>query len=1077
MASSFQRLFLIIVILTAMTLTAAPASAYTDVSPGHWAEREISLLTGQRVVGGYHDGTFRGEREVTRAEFCKMITAALRQESETYYLTRVSSSFRDVSYNHWAKGYIEIAYEKGIVKGDGAGHFHPEASIRRDEAAAMLVRALKYTAEPQVELDFKDKDEIPQWAVKPVAAAVEEGLIKGFPDETFRPAESTTRAETAALIERVLEKRGDLFQVWGEAVGVNEAAGEIKVNVGDEDYRFQYTPDFIVYKDDERLDFSNFKKNLPKGAAFILDSEGRITFLELTDKLDNLISSFTMDEYLVPEKDDGEVVFNEGNEKEGFWDSSLMSVENFSSQELPLSLQINREEMGVDYFQDVIGRDGSGKVIAVIDTGVDAGHPDLDETTWGNNKIVDWVDLTEEGLVDLEKTLEAGKDRYTIDGSSYRLGNIPSATGKYRVGFIKESEFSRDLNDSGDMNDKFLVAAVSSDGVNYDTIYIDTNGDRDLRNEKARKVYREDRHHFFFGDNFPGSGYNFVIADIDPGGEWVKLGSDFNGHGTYVAGIAAANGTIEGIAPGASLMVVKALNAQGETDWNTLQDAIRYAAQNGADIINLSIGYYEDKTAGNNALTSLISRMSREHNVVFTVASGNKGPGIASTATPGNARDAVSVGAYYSPETWKFLHGWEVENNSLWYHSSIGPRDDGLIIPSVVAPGSAVSTAPMWDGNGYRLAEGTSTAAPHVAGAAALLLDGMSSRGREAHQEDVRRALFLGADAMKGFTPAEVGAGAVNVREAWRKLLLVEESARLRAKTYNRQFVVGEGFYERDSLPSRMLFNVENKGASEVTVDWDTTADWMYTDLDKTKIAAGSSRNLGVHYSPPEEPGLYSALLRGDVQGTYGDDIAVLSTFIKPYLLEEDRQYRISLSGSLGAAQLERYFVKIPPNTDSLQVSLDIKESGGELKGRARFHLIEPDGSGHLMTSYAGAAAGRGSAEKSVGAAVDKPQAGTWEVLVYSSPGLSALDLEKSEYDLDVYCLDVGETPPKRDSPWLVKAAVSDDFEPGEAGHITFHVIDKGSKKPVTGVVEIMERLYHIRDGRLTLQGSQVDYL
>lgn len=1077
MTSCLRRLILIIFIVTAFTFTAAPALAYTDISPGHWAEKEISLLTGQKVIGGYHDGTFRGEREVTRAEFCKMITAALRQESETYYLKRASSSFKDVSYNHWAKGHIEIAYEKGIVKGDGVGYFHPEDSIRRDEAAAMLVRALKYTGEPQGELDFKDKDKIPQWARDSVAAAVEEGLIKGFPDETFRPGESTTRAETAVLVERVLEKRGDLFQVWGEVKDINEGAGEIKVAVDGEDYSFRYAPELIVYKDDDRLDFAGLERSLPKDAAFILDREGRVTFLELTDELDNLVSSFAMDEYLVPEKGDGEVVWEEGEEREGFLDASLMSAGNFAPYQLPLSLQTNREEMGVDYFQEVVGRDGSGKVIAVIDTGVDTGHPDLDKTTWGENKIIDWVDLTDEGRVKLEKTLDAEKDRYTIEGNSYRLGDIPSATGKYRVGFVRESEFSKDLNDSGDMTDKFLVVAASSDGVNYDTLYIDRNGDRDLRNEKARKVYREDPHHFSFGEDLPGSGYNFVVADIDPAGDWVKLGADFNGHGTHVAGIAAANGTIEGIAPGASLMVVKALNAQGETDWNMLQNAIRYAAENGADIINLSLGYYEDRTAGNNALTSLISRMSREHNVVFTVASGNKGPGIASTATPGNARDAVSVGAYYSPEMWKLLHGFEVDDKSLWYNSSLGPRDDGLIIPSVVAPGSAISTAPMWDGNGYRLAEGTSTAAPHAAGAAALLLDGMASMGREADQEDVRRAIFLGADAMEGFTPTEVGAGTINVREAWRKLLLVEESARLRAKTYNRQFVLGEGFYERDSLPSKMLFNIENEGTGEVIVDWDSTEDWMYSDLEKTKIAAGSSRNLGVHYSPPEEPGLYSALLRGDVRGTYGDDIAVLSTIIKPYLLEEDNQYRVSLDDTLGAAQMERYFVKVPANADSLQVSLEIKGSRGKLAGRARFHLIDPDGSEHIITSYAGAVSGSGSGEESVGAAVDNPQSGTWEVLVYSSPGLSTLGLEKSEYELEIYCLNVEEAPPKADPPWLVKAAVSEDFEPGEAGHITFHVIEKGSKKPVTGVVEIMDRLYQVREGRLTLQGFQVDYL
>ncbi|MBZ4688299.1 MAG: peptidase and subtilisin kexin sedolisin [Clostridiales bacterium] len=569
--------------------------------------------------------------------------------------------------------------------------------------------------------------------------------------------------------------------------------------------------------------------------------------------------------------------------------------------------------------------------------------------------------------------------------------------------------------------------------------------------------------------------YNFVIGNIDPQGTWVNLGCDFNGHGTHVAGIAAASGTIKGIAPGARLMVIKALDANGETSWEMLQEAIKYAATNGADIINLSLGYYEDVTAGNNTLTQLISEMSEEHGVIFTVATGNKGPGMASLATPGNAKDAISVGAYISPDMWKELYDWQVTKESLWYFSSIGPRKDGLMAPSVVAPGSAISTAPLWSGQKYYLAEGTSMAAPHVAGAVALLLDSMQRMGKTPDPEDVRKAIALGARPLDGFGPAEVGAGVVDIVEAWRKLLLVNESTPLKAQTYNRRLGVGEGLYTREYLPGKLYFTIENQGEKEVKVKWDTTEEWLSAEPLQTRISPDSSRNIAISYDIPREPGLYSAFLRGDVEGTYGYDLMALSTIVRPYLLNEENQYRISLRGNLEAAQYQRYFIKVLPGTGKLYVKLDIDEADKKYQGRARFHLIKPDGMEYVMTEFAGVTPKGGIPKGEVRTVVENPEPGTWEIVVYSSASLSSYGLKESRYKLTAYLTEVKGEEEKEDySRWFINTGVSKDFKEGEDGYITFHVIDKNNKKPINGVMEINNKLYQVRNGRLTLRGDEL---
>ena len=198
-------------------------------------------------------------------------------------------------------------------------------------------------------------------------------------------------------------------------------------------------------------------------------------------------------------------------------------------------------------------------------------------------------------------------------------------------------------------------------------------------------------------------------------------GQDDQGHGTHVGGIVAANKDngigIAGVAPSAELVVAKALNAAGAGTEEDINAAIKWVVDNGARVVNLSLG------DPNFVFTSLMGTSMREgieyawsKGAIPVVAAGNSnllGLGIGSS----NYGDlnALVVGAT----------GPNDEVSS--YSSPIGSAKWGILAPGGAGDGNPdhdiLST--FWDGktaNAYKALAGTSMAAPHVSGAAALLL-------------------------------------------------------------------------------------------------------------------------------------------------------------------------------------------------------------------------------------------------------------------------------------------------------------------------------------------------------------------
>ncbi|MFC5404297.1 S-layer homology domain-containing protein, partial [Cohnella soli] len=110
--------------------------------------------------------------------------------------------FSDIS-GHWAEAAIKQAVSFGIVGGYPDGTFNPNRTVTRAEFAVMLMNTLKPQADG-AELTFTDKGKIATWAQKSVAQAVQAGILTGYKDSTFRPDAEITRSEMAVMIAKAL---------------------------------------------------------------------------------------------------------------------------------------------------------------------------------------------------------------------------------------------------------------------------------------------------------------------------------------------------------------------------------------------------------------------------------------------------------------------------------------------------------------------------------------------------------------------------------------------------------------------------------------------------------------------------------------------------------------------------------------------------------------------------------------------------------------------------------------------------------------------------------------------------------
>jgi tripeptidyl-peptidase-2 len=594
-------------------------------------------------------------------------------------------------------------------------------------------------------------------------------------------------------------------------------------------------------------------------------------------------------------------------------------------------------------------------IIAILDTGIDPGVPGLQTTSTDTPKILDLRDFSEEGAVPLARVVPRGD---TVEVAGQRLGGFGrvvalNTTGPYYAGVLREIPLgplpASDVNGDGTDSDTLpLVVTRATDGW---VVLADTDGDGSLAGERAVHDYLVSRESFGWARKGQPPRLNLAANFApDQGEPRLALVFDISSHGTHVAGIAGGRDLygvtgFNGVAPGAQLLGLKIANsAQGSVTTTGsmirgIDYAIRFAtARRSPLVLNLSFGV-GNEVEGHARIDAMIDSVLAAHpDLVFTIAAGNDGPGLSTVGFPGSARRSLSIGAIVPSSFLPPDPTSGRREDQLAYFSSRGGE---LSKPDLVTPGVAYSSVPRWS-TGQEIEQGTSMAAPHAAGLAALLVSGLVQEKRTIRAVAIKQALMVTAHPIAGATFVDEGTGIPDVGQAYQWLRQDKAVPEIAVRAVSRSASATAAFRERGPTESRWVQRFELTATGPVlshTFRLRSETPWVSFPPRVTLKNGRATVNLRYDLAQLKVPGAYVAT----VSGWTGDSLLgplfrLVSTVMVPApLAAGSRELRSDVQIRQGS-QLRTLF-----RADSAR-PLELRISGARSGQKGLAFLHEPDG-------------------------------------------------------------------------------------------------------------------------------------
>ncbi|MFB9572732.1 S8 family serine peptidase [Streptomyces yanii] len=332
------------------------------------------------------------------------------------------------------------------------------------------------------------------------------------------------------------------------------------------------------------------------------------------------------------------------------------------------------------------------------------------------------------------------------------------------------------------------------------------------------------------------------------------------GHGTHVAATVAGSGSgapglRKGVAPDTDLVVGKVLGDDGAGSDSQVIAGMEWAVAQGARVVNMSLG--SGPSNGKDAVTTALESLTTSSKTLFVVSAGNNGPGIGTVSAPSIAPHALSVAAVdFAGGTASF--------------SSRGPAANGTVKPEIAAPGVNVVAARATGTNigtvqpdpNYTALSGTSMAAPHVTGAAALL-----AQEHPDWSPDRLKHTLMGTAKQPSATQSmyDVGSGVVDVPAALEQTVVADTGA------------VDFGRLDSSDGTATRTVKLTNTGSESVRLDLSgtlTTAGsttpegLLKLSASTLTLAAGASEDVTLDVSADGTPtGTYSGALTATPAG------------------------------------------------------------------------------------------------------------------------------------------------------------------------------------------------------------------
>lgn len=214
-------LSLMVFAFSAIWLTTPAAAGYSDIA-NHWARERIERWSDSGVLSGYQDGTFRPGKQITRAELSSILyrMTALTPTSQQYH-------YEDLKPGTWYYDAVTTMHALGVTLNTG-DRMYPGQALTREEAVYMIAKTFMI-GEDRVDRSglerFSDRDQIDGRFSGRIGAMVAGKYISGYPDGTFAPRKTITRAEVMTVIDGVVDlyvnKPGEYSVTGGQTVVVN----------------------------------------------------------------------------------------------------------------------------------------------------------------------------------------------------------------------------------------------------------------------------------------------------------------------------------------------------------------------------------------------------------------------------------------------------------------------------------------------------------------------------------------------------------------------------------------------------------------------------------------------------------------------------------------------------------------------------------------------------------------------------------------------------------------------------------------------------------------------------------------
>jgi len=182
----------------ALDIAPAPAQpdGYTDVSEDHWAIDAIRRYTKLGALQGNPDGSFEPDSYMTCAQFASFVSRAFKLADADL---SVLDGFEGADTGAWYAQALANCVAAGVIGGSDGTSLSPDSFVTREQAVVMLCGLYEIEGLQNVIPNFIDGGEISLWARPFVAALSRSGVVRGYPDKTFRPDGCLTRAEAVHL--------------------------------------------------------------------------------------------------------------------------------------------------------------------------------------------------------------------------------------------------------------------------------------------------------------------------------------------------------------------------------------------------------------------------------------------------------------------------------------------------------------------------------------------------------------------------------------------------------------------------------------------------------------------------------------------------------------------------------------------------------------------------------------------------------------------------------------------------------------------------------------------------------------